>query len=136
MKPLLYNCAFILLSEANALSFKYKRNYSPIYTEEDVATTLNYIYEYDNVHELYVLDEIVSFKWFENSHCLGARQLQLILKDQNGVSNSILYTSDIGSLNTKIITFQILKFQMFLIKYPLWNVHMENQAELIKDKKI
>lgn len=49
----------------------------------------------------YVLDEIVSFKWFENSHCLGARQLQLILKDQNGVSNSILYTSDIGSLNTK-----------------------------------
>lgn len=132
MKPLLYNCAFILLSEANALSFKYKRNYSPIYTEEDVATTLNYIYEYDNVHELYVLDEIVSFKWFENSHCLGARQLQLILKDQNGVSNSILYTSDIGSLNTKIITFQILKFQMFLIKYPLWNVHMENQAELIK----
>ena len=26
MKPLLYNCAFILLSEANALSFKYKRN--------------------------------------------------------------------------------------------------------------
>ena len=36
MKPLLYNCAFILLSEANALSFKYKRNYSPIYTEEDV----------------------------------------------------------------------------------------------------
>ena len=58
-------------------------------------------YEYDNVHELYVLDEIVSFKLFENSHCLGARQLQLILKDQNGVSNSILYTSDIGSLNTK-----------------------------------
>lgn len=101
MKPLLYNCAFILLSEANALSFKYKRNYSPIYTEEDVAETLNHIYEYDNVHELYVLDDIVSFKWYENSHCLGARQLQLILKDLNGVSNSILYTSDIGSLNTK-----------------------------------
>ena len=72
--------------------------------------------KYDNVHDLYVLDEIVSFKWFENSHCLGARQLQLILKDQNGVSNSILYTSDIGSLNTKIIMFQILKSQILLIK--------------------
>ena len=52
-----------------------------------------------------IIGEVVNlrdtFKWFENSHCLGARQLQLILKDQNGVSNSILYTSDIGSLNTK-----------------------------------
>lgn len=101
MKPLLYNCAFILLSEANALSFKYKRDYSPIYTEDDVAKTLEYIYEFDELHTQYILDDIVSFKWYENSHCVGARQLQLILKDKNGVSNSILYTSDIGSLNTK-----------------------------------
>lgn len=91
MKPLLYNCAFILLSEANALSFKYKRNYSPIYTEEDVAATLNYIYEYDNVHELYVLDEIVSFKWFENSHCLGARQVCVV----------VLYLMNVDSLMKK-----------------------------------
>lgn len=101
MKPLLYNCAFILLSEANALSFKYKRDYSPIYTENDVEKTLEYIYEFDELHTQYILDDIVSFKWYENSHCVGARQLQLILKDKNGVSNSILYTSDIGSLNTK-----------------------------------
>lgn len=101
MKPLLYNCAFILLSEANALSFKYKRDYSPIYTEDDVSKTLEYIYEFDELHTQYILDDIVSFKWYENSHCVGARQLQLILKDKNGVSNSILYTSDIGSLNTK-----------------------------------
>lgn len=101
MKPLLYNCAFILLSEANALSFKYKRDYSPIYTKDDVAKTLEYIYEFDELHTQYILDDIVSFKWYENSHCVGARQLQLILKDKNGVSNSILYTSDIGSLNTK-----------------------------------
>ncbi len=101
MKPLLYNCAFILLSEANALSFKYKRDYSPIYTEDDVTKTLEYIYEFDELHTQYILDDIVSFKWYENSHCVGARQLQLILKDKNGVSNSILYTSDIGSLNTK-----------------------------------
>ena len=101
MKPLLYNCAFILLSEANALSFKYKRDYSPIYTEDDVAKTLEYIYEFDELHTQYILDDVVSFKWYENSHCVGARQLQLILKDKNGVSNSILYTSDIGPLNTK-----------------------------------
>ena len=101
MKPLLYNCAFILFSEANALSFKYKRNYSPIYEENDVVNTLKYIVEYDELHTQYILDDIVSFKWYENSHCIGARQFQLTLRDQNGVSKSILYTSDIGSLNTK-----------------------------------
>lgn len=101
MKPLLYNCAFILFSEANALSFKYKRNYSPIYKENDVVNTLKYIVEYDELHTQYILDDIVSFKWYENSHCVGARQLQLMLRDQNGVSKSILYTSDIGSLSTK-----------------------------------
>ena len=101
IKPLLYNCVFILESEANTLSFKYKRNYSPIYTEEDVKNTLNLIYEYDDIHKLFVLDDIVSFQWLENSHCVGSRQLQLILRDNNGVSQSILYTSDIGSLNTK-----------------------------------
>lgn len=97
IKPLLYNCVFILESEANTLSFKYKRNYSPIYTEEDVKNTLNLIYEYDDIHKLFVLDDIVSFQWLENSHCVGSRQLQLILRDNNGVSQSILYTSDMIS---------------------------------------
>lgn len=101
MKPLLYNCVFILASEANVLSYKYKRNYSPIYTEEDVRNTLNLIYEYDDLHKIYDLDDVVSFQWYENSHCVASRQLQLILRDNNGVRQSILYTSDIGSLNTK-----------------------------------
>ena len=100
MEPLLLNSAFILQSEANALSFKYKRNYEPIYTTEDVYETLKYIYVYDSKHETHYLDDVVSFKWLNNSHCIGARQLQLMLRDKNGVSNSILYTSDIGSLNT------------------------------------
>lgn len=101
MKPLLYNCVYILENEANILSSKFKRNYSPIYDESDVKESLKSIVEYDEIHKIYELDDIVSFKWFENSHCVGSRQLQLILKDQNGVKQSILYTSDIGSLNTK-----------------------------------
>ena len=100
MKPLLYNCSFILESEAAALSFRYKRNYSSIYTNEHVKTTLEHIYEYDEIHKIYELDDVISFQWFENSHCVGARQLQLILKDKNNVKQSILYTSDIGSMNT------------------------------------
>jgi len=101
MRSLLLNCAFILESEANTLSNKYKRSYTPIYTEDDVYKTLNYIYEYDDVHTCYILDEVVSFQWLNNSHCIGARQLHLSLTDSHGVKKSILYTSDIGALHTK-----------------------------------
>lgn len=100
MKPLLLNCAFILNGEAFCLSKKYSRNYSPIYDEGDVYTTINHLYEFDDLNKIYKLDDTVSFRWFENSHCVGARQLQLILTDKNGVKRSILYTSDIGALNT------------------------------------
>lgn len=100
MKPLLLNSAFILKSEASILSYKYKRDYSPIYDEDDVYKTLELVYEYDDLHTEYVLDDIISFEWLENSHCVGARQLRLNLKNQNGVCEHILYTSDIGGLNT------------------------------------
>lgn len=99
MRTLLLNCAFILESEAHTLSNKYKRTYSPIYSEEDVHNTINYIYEYDVLHTCYSLDDVVSFQWLYNSHCIGARQLHLSLTDSNGVKKSILYTSDIGALH-------------------------------------
>ena len=100
MRPLLLNSAFILKSEAGTLSFKYKRDYTPIYDEEDVYKTLDLIYEYDNIHEEYILDDVVSFEWLENSHCVGARQLRLNLKNEQGIFTHILYTSDIGALHT------------------------------------
>lgn len=101
MKPLLLNSSFILQSEANSLSYKYKRDYSPIYDESDVYKTLELICEYDDIHTEYKLDEIVSFEWLENSHCIGARQLRLNLVNKKGVTEHILYSSDIGALNTK-----------------------------------
>ena len=101
MKPLLLNSTFILKSEAMALSRKYKREYSPIYDEDDVYKTLELICEYDELHTEYVLDDVVSFEWLENSHCVGARQLRLNLVNSNNITEHILYTSDIGALHTK-----------------------------------
>lgn len=100
MKPLLLNSSFILASEAATLSRKYKREYTPIYSEDDVYKTLDFIYEYDKLHYEYELDDVVSFEWLENSHCIGSRQLRLTLKDTNGSKQHILYTSDIGALST------------------------------------
>lgn len=100
MKPLLLNSSYILQSEANVLSHKYKREYLPIYEEADVYKTLELVCEYDEVHTEYILDDVVSFEWLENSHCIGARQLRLNLKNSHGVCEHILYSSDIGRLHT------------------------------------
>ena len=100
MRPLLINSSFILASEASTLSRKYKREYAPIYSEDDVYKTLDFVYEYDELHHEYKLDEIISFEWLENSHCVGSRQLRLTLTDTNGSKQHLLYTSDIGALNT------------------------------------
>ena len=96
MKPLLYNCVYILENEANILSSKFKRNYSPIYDESNVKESLKHIVEYDEIHKLYELDDVVSFKWLENSHCVGSRQLQLILKDQKDVYKRQLLLYSVG----------------------------------------
>ena len=43
------------------------------------------------------MDKYISFKWLHNSHIIGAAQLELFLKDENGHTSKILYTSDLGS---------------------------------------
>lgn len=99
-EKLLLNSAMILQEEARILTKRYKRNYSPIYSEDDVYKTLDYFYIFDDYHTLYCLDKEVSFQWFTNSHVLGSTQLQLVLS--NGMkTRKILYTSDLGGLNTE-----------------------------------
>ena len=100
MRPLLLNSAFILKSESSVLSHRYKRDYTPIYEEDDVYRTLELVYEFDELHTEYVLDDVISFECLENSHCIGARQLRLNIVNSHGIKESLLYTSDIGALHT------------------------------------
>lgn len=99
MKPLLLNSCYILQEEAKILSKKYHRDYKPIYEEQDVYNTLELIEPCEEYNHIYVLNETVSFQWLHNSHCIGAAQLQLILNGK-GQIRKVLYTSDIGSLNS------------------------------------
>lgn len=98
-ESLLKNCAFILNDEARILSKRYKREYKPIYNENDVFATLDLFSLYDEVNTVFTLDDKVSFQWLKNSHCVGSVQLQLILND-NMRTKKILYTSDIGALKS------------------------------------
>lgn len=100
LKPMLLNSCAILKEEARILSKKYKRNYKPLYEEDDVFKALELIETYDEYDKIYRLNDNVSFQWFRNSHCIGARQLLLILHD-NIKTKKVLYTSDLGALNSK-----------------------------------
>lgn len=100
MKSLLLNCAFIVQDEAKVLSKRYKKNYKPLYDEEDVFRTIDLVKTYDKYNIIYSLNDNIQFQWIDNSHCVGAAQLQLILKNKIR-TKKILYTSDIGALNTR-----------------------------------
>lgn len=99
-KYLLLNCAFIVTDEARVLSKRYGREYEPLYSEDDVWNTMKLFQVYDKYDFLYKIDDVISFQWLKNSHCVGAAQLQLIL-DDGLKKRKILYTSDIGALETK-----------------------------------
>lgn len=100
MRSLLLNSCYIIEDEARVLSKRYGREYKPLYTEEDVYKALSLIKVYNEYDKIYSLDETVSFQWLKNSHCVGSAQLQLILSNDMK-TKKILYTSDIGSFNTK-----------------------------------
>lgn len=100
MKPLLLNSCYIIQEEAKFLSKRIGRNYWPIYELQDVYNTLDLIEVYDEYNHVYELNDQIKFQWLENAHCLGAAQLQLILSDGKKLKR-ILYTSDMGALNTK-----------------------------------
>lgn len=99
MKSLLTNCAHIVAEEARILSKRFHREYKPLFDLEDVSKTMELVYEYDEYNASISLNENVSFQWLKNSHCIGAAQLLLILKNDLK-TKKILYTSDIGALHT------------------------------------
>ena len=99
MKPLLLNSCAIVKDEARILSKRYKREYKPLYEEDDVYKTLSLIHVFNEYNKVFKLNENISFQWLYNSHCIGAAQLQLILKDRTH-TKKVLYTSDMGAMRS------------------------------------
>ena len=69
IKPLLLNSCFILQDEARVLSKRYKREYTPLYSEEDVYKALELIETYDEFNQVVQLNDTVSFQCCRRSHC-------------------------------------------------------------------
>lgn len=105
VKKLLLDSAYIHSKDIEYLKNKGKK-VKPLYEEKDCYKTFDNIYTYD-LDRIYELNKNISFRLVTNSHVVGASQLELFIKKNNGVVKKILYTSDLGSKTNK-------EFQPFL----------------------
>lgn len=96
---LLRDSAHIMDTDAKELSDKFKRDYSPIYTEDDVDDCLNHYTECP-IGETIQLDEYIKFKFIPSGHILNSAQLELWITEGN-VTKKIGYTSDLGNVHIK-----------------------------------
>lgn len=96
---LLNDSAHIMNTDALELSDKFKRDYTPIYTEDDVAECLSYYTEYP-IGETIQLDEYIKFRFIPSGHILNSAQLELWITEGN-VTKKIGYTSDLGNIHIK-----------------------------------
>ena len=78
----------------------------PLYSDVDTYELFDRmdVYEDNIIHEL---NEYISIRYVNNSHVVGAKQLELFIKAPSSVVKKILYTSDLGSPMNK-------EFQPFL----------------------
>ena len=88
--------AFINIRDCEELSAQYPdRMFVPLYTEEDVKTSLSLVEEF-GVGEIHELDENVSIRYTYSGHIFGAVQCELFIKIKNHVKK-LLFTSDLGN---------------------------------------
>ena len=96
---LLRDSANIMNTDALELSDKFKRDYIPIYADNDVDKCLKYYTEYP-IGEMIYLDEDIKFRFVPSGHILNSAQLELWITEGN-VTKKIGYTSDLGNIHIK-----------------------------------
>lgn len=82
--------------DAQFLSRKFKKDYSPIYTSEDVYRTIEYVKEYER-NEKIELDEYVTLEFINSGHIINSCQVILWIKNGSQIKK-IAITSDLGNI--------------------------------------
>lgn len=94
---LMRDSAHIMETDAQELSEKFKRTYSPIYMDGDVDRCLKQYIEYP-FGEIIQLDENIKFRFVPSGHILNSAQVELWITEGN-VTKKIGYTSDLGNVH-------------------------------------
>lgn len=96
-KEMALDSAKIMERNSLELTKKFKKDYPPIYTSENVYETLQYIEEYERDIK-YKLDENIEFMFQSSNHIINACQIILWIKNGN-ITKKIGITSDLGNIS-------------------------------------
>lgn len=107
LKTMATDSALIADRDILVINSQHNKNYSPLYSLEDVNKMIQHTLEM-NVDEKIYIDEELSFKLIPSGHLLGGVQIVLYIT-VNGVTKTIGYTGDIG--NKEINNYFVGKFQ-------------------------
>lgn len=96
VKPMLEDSAKILLRDSESFSRKFKKEYSPVYTSDDVEDTLP-LFKGCSKNEIHYISDNVWFKLIPAGHIFGSCQIELYVKMPSGVIRKIGYSGDLGN---------------------------------------
>lgn len=111
-EKLLLDCSFIHERNIKDLN-KGKKNHEKLYDEGDVYLAIDKFQDIPT-NEIVKINEYISIKLLNNSHCFGANQIEIFIRKPSNHIVKILYTSDLGSKHN-------VDFQPFVIKNELCN---------------
>ena len=111
-EKLLLDCGFIHERNIKDLNKGGKR-YQPLYDESDIYLAIDK-FNAIATNEIIEINEYVSVKLLDNSHCFGANQIEIFIRKPSNHVSKILYTSDLGSRHN-------IEFQPFVKQNELCN---------------
>ena len=111
-EKLLLDCSFIHDRNIKDLN-KGKKNYEKLYDDADVYLAIDRFHDIPT-NEMVRINEYVSIKLLNNSHCFGANQIEIYIRKPSSHVVKILYTSDLGSKHN-------VDFQPFVYENELCN---------------
>lgn len=109
-EKLLLDCSFIHDRNISDLN-KGKKSYEKLYDKSDVYLAIDR-FQHIPTNELIKINEYVSIKLLNNSHCFGANQAEIFIRKPSNHVVKILYTSDLGSKHN-------VDFQPFVVENEL-----------------
>lgn len=98
LKEMWLDAAYINARDVEAINLKGK-NYEPFYDEDVVKTTLSYVEELES-DEIIKLSDELSVRYSDAGHILLSKQAEVFIT-QNSNTRKILFTSDLGNINTQ-----------------------------------
>lgn len=95
LKDMAEDCAEINERDVLLINNQHNKNYSSLYSIDDVHNMMNYVNEHSVNKKIFIDDEL-SFKLIPSGHLLGSCQILLYLTVGN-ITKTILVTGDIGN---------------------------------------